>query len=78
MNHYRCSRYFVGMPVPEICEAICTEYLIMKTIIEINQFQEGLNVLEIGDLIKAHPTLFQRLFFHDPKIFSVKDLDKLF
>jgi len=40
--------------IPDIIDAVCTEYLIMKSISEINQFQEGLNVLGVSDLIKAH------------------------
>lgn len=60
--------------IPEISETVCTEYLIMKTINKINQFQDGLNVLGINYLIKTHSTLFKRLFLHDPKAVSSKDL----
>ena len=41
--------------VPEITEAVCMEYLIMKSINELNHFQDGLNVLGLSNLIKDHP-----------------------
>ena len=62
----------------EIKETVCTEYLIMKSINEIQQFQEGLDVLGMGKLLKAHPTPCRALFTHNPKVVTGYDLDKLF
>ena len=39
----------------EITEVVCIEFLIKKTITEIQQFEEGLNALSIGNLIQACP-----------------------
>jgi len=64
--------------IPDIIDAVCTEYLIMKSISEINQFQEGLNVLGVSDLIKAHPGILQEAFVHGDKEFTASDLDDLF
>ena len=64
--------------IPEITEAVCVEYLIMKSINELNQFQEGLNVLGVSDLIKDHPALCHELFVHSSKTVTPYDLDKLF
>ena len=33
--------------VPKITEVVCTEYLIMRSINEVQQFESGLNVLNI-------------------------------
>lgn len=62
----------------EIKETVCTEYLIMKSINEIQQFQEGLDVLGMGKLLKAHPTPCRALFTLYPKVVTGYDLDKLF
>ena len=32
--------------IPDIVEMVCTEFLIIESISEINQFQKGLNVLQ--------------------------------
>ena len=63
--------------IPDIVEMVCTEFLIIKSISEINQFQDGLNVLGISDLVKAHPNVLRELFVHDHKTFTAADLDKL-
>ena len=62
----------------DIPEAVCTEFLIMKSISEISQFQEGPNVLGVSDLIKAHPCILHETFVHSDKEFTVFDLDELF
>lgn len=62
--------------IPEIVEMVCTEFL-MKSIVEINQFQDGLNVLGINDLIKAHPNVLRELFVCDHKAFTAADLNEL-
>ena len=64
--------------VKEIEEAVCTEYLIMKSINEIQQFEEGLDVLGMGKLVKAYPSQCRELFIHNPKVVTGYDLDKLF
>ena len=64
--------------IPDITEAVCMEHVIMKTISEINQFQEGLNVLGIGNLVKDHPGPLRKLFVHEQKVLTADDLDKLF
>ena len=64
--------------IPDIIEAVCTEFSIMKSISEISQFQEGLNVLGVSDLIKAHPSILQEAFVHSDKKFTASDLDELF
>ena len=56
--------------IPNIVEMVWTEFLIMKSIIEINQFQDGLNVLGISNLIKAHPNVLRELFACDHKAFT--------
>ena len=60
--------------IPDFVEMACTEFLIMKSISEINQFQDGLNVLSISDLVKARPNVLHELFVHDRK---TSDLDKV-
>ena len=62
----------------EIKESVCTEYLIMKSINEIQQSQEGLDVLGMGKLLKAHPSQCRELFTHNPKVVTSYDFDKLF
>ena len=62
----------------EIKEAVCTEYLIMKSINEIQQFQEGLDVLGMEKLLKIHPSHCRELFTHQPKVVTGYDLDKVF
>lgn len=62
----------------DITEAVCTEYMIMKTITEIKQFQEGLDVLGMGKLLEAHPSQCKELFTHNPKVVTGYDIDKLF
>ena len=64
--------------VPEITEAVCMEYLIMKSINELNQFQEGLNVLGLSNLIKDHPASCHELFVDCSKSITPYDIDKLF
>ena len=64
--------------IPEITEAVCTEYLIMKSINELNQFQEGLNILGVSDLIKDHPASCHELFVHCSKTVTPHDIDELF
>ena len=63
--------------IPDIVEMVCTEFLIMKSISEINQFQDGLNVLGISDLVKVHPNVLRELFVYDHKTFTAADLDEL-
>ena len=63
--------------IPDITEAVCTEFLIIKNISEISQFQ-GLNVLGVSDLIKAHPSILREAFVHSDKEFTASDLDELF
>lgn len=50
----------------------------MKSINEIQQFQEGLDVLGVSKLLKAHPSQCRELFTHNPKAVTRYDLDKLF
>ena len=50
----------------------------MKSINELNQFQEGLNVLGVSDLIKDHPASYHELFVHSSKTVTPYDLDKLY
>ena len=50
----------------------------MKSINEIQQFQEGLDVLGMGKLLKAHPSQCRELFTHNPKVVTSYDLNKLF
>ena len=64
--------------IPEITEAVCIEYLIMKSINELNQFQEGLNILGVSDLIKDHPASCHELFVHCSKTVTPHDIDELF
>ena len=64
--------------IPDIVEVVCTEFLIMKSISEINQFQEGLNVLGIGNLIKSNPDVMREVFVYSDKEFTALDLDELF
>ena len=64
--------------IPEIIEAVCMEYLIMKSINELSQFQEGLNVLGLSNRIKDHPASCHELFVDCSKNITPYDLDKLF
>ena len=64
--------------IPEITEAVCIEYLIMKSINELNQFQEGLNILGVSDLIKDHSASCHELFVHRSKTVTPHDIDELF
>ena len=48
--------------VDEIIQTVCTEFLLVRSAAEIQQFIDGLNALDIGRLIKSHPTEFKELF----------------
>ena len=61
--------------IPDIVEAVCTEFLIMKSITEVSQF---LSVLGISDLIKAYQGILHEAFVHSNKEFVGHDLDKFF
>ena len=50
----------------------------MKSVNELNQFQEGLNVLGLSNLIKDHPGSCRELFVDCSKNITPYDLDKLF
>ena len=52
--------------------------MVMRSINELSQFVEGLDVLGIGNLVKAHCLQFKELFVHNPKVVTGHDLDKLF
>ena len=41
--------------IPNIVEAVCTEYLITRAYAEILQFKEGLSVLGVSGLVEKHP-----------------------
>ena len=54
--------------VKEIEEAVCTEYLITKSINEIQQFKEGLDVLGMGNLLKLTLPNAENYLFITPKL----------
>ena len=64
--------------VPQISEVICTEYLIMRSINEVQQFESGLNVLDIGSLIKRYPEHLEEIFVHNPQPVTAGILDGIF
>lgn len=64
--------------VPEITEVVCTEYLIMRSLNEIQQFENGLDMLGIGSLIKQYPEHLKELFIYNPKPVTASDLDQIF
>ena len=41
--------------IPNIVQAVCTEYLITKAYAEILKFKEGLSVLGVSGLIEKYP-----------------------
>ena len=63
--------------VNEIIQTVCTELLLVRSADEI-QFIDGLNVLDIGRLIKSHPTQFKKLFVYSSKVVTAHNLDQLF
>ena len=64
--------------VNEIIQTVCTELLLVRSAAEIQQFIDGLNVLDIGRLIKSHPTQFKKLFVYSSKVVTAHNLDQLF
>ena len=64
--------------VPQISEVICTEYLIMRSINEVQQFESGLNVLDIDSLIKRYPEHLEEIFVHNPQPVTAGILDGIF
>ena len=50
----------------------------MRSVGEIQQFINGLNALDIGRLIKSHPTQLKELFAYSSKVVTPHDLDQLF
>lgn len=64
--------------VDDIIQTVCTEFLLKRSAAEIQQFIDGLNALDIGRLIKSHPTQFKELFVYNSKVVTPHDLDILF
>ena len=64
--------------VPEIIEVVCTEYVIMRSINEVQQFENGLNALEVGSLIKHYPEELKEIFVHNPQTVTASILDQIF
>ena len=64
--------------VGDIIQTVCTEFLLKRSAAEIQQFIDGLNALDIGRLIKSHPTQFKELFEYNSKVVTPHDLDLLF
>lgn len=64
--------------IPNIVEAVCTEFLITKTYAEILQFKEGLSVLGVSGLIEKYPRELQNIFVHNPKTLTPQDLSEIF
>lgn len=64
--------------VDEIVKTVCVEYFIVRSTAEIHQFVDGLNALDIGTLVKSHPTQFKEMFVYSSKVVTGYDLDKLF
>jgi len=62
----------------EITRIVCTEFMVMRSINELTQFEEGLDVLGFKNLVKTYPLQFKELFIHNPKVVTGHDLDELF
>ena len=50
----------------------------MRTINEVQQFESGLNVLEVGSLIKRYPEEMKAIFVHNPQTVTASILDQIF
>lgn len=52
--------------------------MVTRSINELTQFEEGLDVLGFKNLVKSYPLQFKELFIHNPKVVTGHDLDELF
>ena len=63
--------------VPDIIRSVCMEFIVIRATHEMAQFQEGLDMLLVGSLIKLQPSLLKLLFTHSPHQVSAQDLINL-
>ena len=54
--------------IPTIVDVVCKEYIILRSSHEMQQFKDGLNVLDVGYLVTRHPTTLKQIFVHDPTL----------
>ena len=63
--------------IPTILRSVCIEYVIIRSSHEMAQFMEGLNVLQIGYLLKLYPYMLKQLFVYSSHQVTAQDLSRL-
>ena len=60
--------------VPDIVRSVCMEFVVIRSTHEMAQFQEGMDTLLVGSLIKLHHSLLKQLFTYSSHQVTAQDL----
>lgn len=63
--------------IPDIIKAVCIEYVVGRSMNELAQFQEGLQMLNLHTLLKIHPAALSKLLTHCPSKLTADQLKTL-